>query len=73
MKPTEEPGRIVASTDRAASRRCAMMAGMIDRRPASPLVGDDQPHRALPAKTMMLPQNTGTATWAGVQPSSFCR
>jgi hypothetical protein len=34
---------------------------------------ETMPHRLLPAKTMMLPQNSGVATISGVQFSSFCR
>jgi len=38
-----------------------------------PNMSETKPHRLLPAKTMMLAQNTGVATISGVQFSSFCR
>src|SRR4051794_3867337 len=53
-------------------RNKAMIVGIISaqRRPTR---SDSAPQKAQAANVRMLPQNTGTDTWAGVQPSSFVR
>ena len=38
-----------------------------------PIRSDIPPQKAQERKVTMLPQKTGTAAWAGVQPSSFVR
>ena len=49
-----------------------MIVGIISaqRRPTR---SDTAPQKLQAANVRMLPQNTGTATCAGVQPSSFVR
>ena len=49
-----------------------MIVGIISAQ-RRPTLSDTAPQKAHAANVRMLPQNTGTATWAGVHPSSFVR
>ena len=52
--------------------KMAMKVGIISAQ-RRPTFSDMAPQKAEAMKVMMLPQKTGTDTWAGVQPSSLCR
>src|ERR1700722_10438165 len=74
MNSRKNPRNRVGSTCvmYSGARNKAIVVGIISaqRRPTR---SDIAPQKLHARNVRMLPQNTGTATWAGVQPSSFVR